>query len=108
MIRTLASTTALSLVLVAQGAFAEVTPAEVWANWQALATSAGQEITFDNVAESGDAVEVTGLLITYTDDLGGSFSASIDKVTFAGQWRWHGWCHHVGKLSDDPGLPGRG
>jgi hypothetical protein len=83
MTRTLASTTALSLVLLAQAAFAEVTPAEVWANWQALATSAGQEIAFDNVAESGDAIEVTGLLITYTDDLGGSFSANIDKVNFA-------------------------
>jgi hypothetical protein len=83
MTRTLASTTALSLVLVAQAASAEVTPAEVWANWQALATSAGQEITFDNVAESGDAVEVSGLLITYTDDLGGSFSANIDAMTFA-------------------------
>ena len=82
MTRTLASTTALSLVLLAQAASAEVTPAEVWANWQALATAAGQEITFDNVAESGDAVEVSGLLITYTDDLGGSFSASIDNVTF--------------------------
>jgi hypothetical protein len=82
MTRTLASTTALSLVLLAQAASAEVTPAEVWANWQALATSAGQEITFDNVAESGDAVAVTGLLITYTDELGGSFSANIDNVTF--------------------------
>lgn len=82
MTRTLASTTALSLVLLAQVASAEVTPAEVWANWQALATSTGQDITFDDVAESGDVVEVTGLLITYTDDLGGSFSANIDKVTF--------------------------
>jgi hypothetical protein len=68
---------------VAQAAFAEVTPAEVWANWQALATSAGQEITFDNIAESDDAIEVSGILITYTDELGGSFSANIDKVTFA-------------------------
>jgi hypothetical protein len=83
MTRTLASSTALSLVLMAQAALADVTPAEVWSNWQALATSGGQEITFDNVAESGDAVEVTGLVLTYTDDLGGSFSASIDKITFA-------------------------
>jgi hypothetical protein len=83
MTRTLASSTALSLVLMAQAALAEVTPSEVWGNWQALATSAGQEVTFDNVAESGDAVEVTGLVLTYTDDLGGSFSASIDKITFA-------------------------
>jgi hypothetical protein len=83
MTRTLASSTALSLVLMAQAALAEVTPSEVWGNWQALATSAGQDVTFDNVAESGDAVEVTGLVLTYTDDLGGSFSARIDKITFA-------------------------
>jgi hypothetical protein len=67
----------------AQTVSADVTPAEVWGNWQALATSAGQEITFDNVAESGGSVEVSGLLVTYNDDLGGSFSASIDKITFA-------------------------
>jgi hypothetical protein len=83
MSRTLASTTALSLVLMAQAAISEVTPAEVWGNWQALAASAGQEISFDNVAESDSEVEVTGLLITFTDDLGGSFSASIDQITFA-------------------------
>lgn len=83
MSRTLVSSTALSLFLMAQTAAGDVTPAEVWGNWQAYATSAGQEITFDNVADSGDTVEVTGLLVAYTDDLGGSFSASIDKVTFA-------------------------
>jgi hypothetical protein len=79
----MASSTALSLVLLAQGAVAEVTPAEVWANWQALATSAGQEVTVDSATETADAVEVTGMVITYTDDLGSSFSASIDRLTFA-------------------------
>lgn len=78
-----ALTTVLSLILSAGAATAEVTPAEVWANWQALATSAGQQVSFDSVSETGSAVEVTGLLITYTDDLGGSFTATIDKVTFA-------------------------
>lgn len=83
MSRMLTSTTALSLVLMAQAASAEVTPAEVWGNWQALVTSAGQELTFDNVAESDDQVAVTGAVLTYTDDLGGSFSASIDSIVFA-------------------------
>jgi hypothetical protein len=82
MTRTLASIATLSLALIAQTATADVTPTEVWGNWQALATSAGQQLTFDSVADTGGAVEVTGLLITYTDDLGGSFSASIDKITF--------------------------
>ena len=83
MTRMLACSTAVSLVLTAQAAFAEVTPAAVWGNWQALAASAGQQLSFDNVAETADAVEVTGLLITYNDDLGGSFTASIDKLKFA-------------------------
>jgi hypothetical protein len=79
----LTSTTALSLVLMAQAASAEVTPAEVWGNWQTLVTSAGQDLTFDNVAESDDQVEVTGAVLTYADDLGGSFSARIDSIVFA-------------------------
>lgn len=83
MTRMLTSSTALALVFLAQAASADVTPAEVWANWQALVASAGQELTFDNVAETGDAIEVTGALLTYTDDLGGSFTASIDSIVFA-------------------------
>jgi hypothetical protein len=83
MSRMFTSTTALSLVLMAEAAFAEVTPAEVWGNWQALVTSAGQDLTFENVAESDDQVAVTGAVLTYTDDLGGSFSVSIDNIVFA-------------------------
>ncbi len=84
MTRTLACTTALSLVLAAQTALADVTPQEVWTNWQALVSGAGQQLTFDTAAQNGDALDVTGLLLTYTDDLGGSFTASIDKMSFQG------------------------
>jgi Uncharacterized protein conserved in bacteria (DUF2125) len=84
MTRMLACSTALSLFLAADAAMAEVTPEEVWANWQALATAAGQQLTFDNVAQNGDSLDVTGLVLTYTDDLGGSFSANIDKMGFKG------------------------
>lgn len=84
MTRMLPCTTALSLVLVAGSAGAEVTPEEVWANWQALATAAGQQLTFDSAAKNGDALDVSGIVLTYTDDLGGSFSASIDKMSFKG------------------------
>lgn len=83
MTRTLACTTALLLVLSAEAARAEVTPEEVWTNWQALVTAAGQQLTFDSAAQTGDALDVTGLVLTYKDDLGGSFSASIDKMSFA-------------------------
>jgi hypothetical protein len=83
MTRMLTCTSVLSLALFAQAAIAEVTPAEVWGNWQALAAASGQELVFDNVAETSGALEVTGLVVTYTDDLGGTFSASIDRITFA-------------------------
>ena len=43
----------------------------------------GRQPSFDNVADSGDEIDVTGLLITYTNDLRGSFSASIGKTAFA-------------------------
>jgi len=106
MTRMLTSSTALALVFLAQAASADVTPAEVWANWQALVASAGQELTFDNVAETGDAIEVTGALLTYTDDLGGSFTASIDSIVFADNGDGTVGGDSVGKLSDDAGVPG--
>lgn len=81
MTRTLACSTALALVFNASAALA-VTPEEVWDSWQALVTSAGQELTVGGTARNGDTLEVTGLLLTHTDDLGGSASVSIDQVAF--------------------------
>jgi Uncharacterized protein conserved in bacteria (DUF2125) len=80
--RILSSTTAIALVMAASSASAAVTPEEVWASWQALATSSGQELTFDKAAMNGGAFEVTGLAMTYKDDLGGSFAADLGKMTF--------------------------
>jgi hypothetical protein len=82
MTRTLACTTALALVFTATGVMADVTPEEVWESWQALSTSAGQEMTVGGTAKTGDTLEVTGIVLTHTDEMGGSFSASIDKMAF--------------------------
>jgi hypothetical protein len=82
MIRSLAPTTALALVLTAQGALADVTPEEVWDSWQAFSTGAGQELTVGSTARNGDTLEVRGLVVTLKDDLGGSFSATIDTLDF--------------------------
>lgn len=81
MSRLLSSSTALALVL-ASAAQADVTPEEVWANWQALVTSAGQELTVGEVKRDGDTLAVTGLVITLKDDLGGAFAADIDTMNF--------------------------
>jgi hypothetical protein len=82
MFRILKCSTALSLVLGAQAVSADVTPEEVWQNWQALATLAGQDLTFDSATQDGDTLAVSGLLLTFTDEMGGSFSANLDTMTF--------------------------
>lgn len=82
MSRALSSTTAIGLVLFASAASADVTPQEVWASWQAMMTSAGQELSVGNSADTADGVEVTDLAITYKDQLGGSASITFDKLTF--------------------------
>ncbi len=56
MIRALSSSSAIALVLFATGAQADVTPQEVWASWQAMMTSAGQEMTV-GIRRNGSSVE---------------------------------------------------
>lgn len=80
--RMLSCTSALALVFAATGAMADVTPEEVWESWQALSTSAGQTLTVGGTARNGDTLEVSGLVVTFNDDLGGSFTANIDKMAF--------------------------
>lgn len=83
MTRALTCSSAIALVFLASGAGADVTPKEVWDSWQAMLTSAGQELTVGNVAESGSSVDVTELAVTMKDDLGGSASITFDKLTFS-------------------------
>ncbi|MDX5349438.1 MAG: DUF2125 domain-containing protein [Paracoccaceae bacterium] len=73
---------ALALLLASTAAMADVTPAEVWDSWQAMATAAGQELTIGGTAQAGDTLEVTDLVMTYQDQLGGSASVSFDKLAF--------------------------
>jgi hypothetical protein len=82
MIRTLSCSSALALVSLATGAAAEVTPQEVWNSWQAMMTSAGQELTVGGTSETGGVLEVSDVLIAYKDQLGGSASVSFDKLAF--------------------------
>jgi hypothetical protein len=82
MSRKLTCTTAISLVFLATGAVADVTPEEVWESWQALVTAGGQELTVGGAVRNGDTLEVTGVLVTYKDGLGGGFSAALDNLSF--------------------------
>lgn len=82
MTRSLTCSSAIALVFLATGASADVTPQEVWASWQAMATAAGQELTVGNTSDSGSAVEVTDVMVAYKDQMGGSASVTFDKLSF--------------------------
>lgn len=83
MTRQLTCSSALALVFLATSAQADVTPQEVWASWQAMMTSAGQEMTVGNTADNGSAVEVTDMVVTYKDQLGGGATVTFDKLSFS-------------------------
>lgn len=72
----------VALVLSPFAALADVTPQEVWESWQAMATSAGQELTVGDTTQSGDRLEVTDLVLTHTDPLAGTASATFDRLVF--------------------------
>lgn len=81
--RRLAGSTALALTLAAP-AFADVTPEQVWENWQAYATGMGQTITTESVERDGDALVVTGMNIAISED-GVTGNGTIDEIRFTDQ-----------------------
>lgn len=83
MTRMLASSTALVIVLSATGALADVTPEQVWESWQALYAAGGQQITVGSATRNGDTLEVSGLVVTHKDELGGTYAVSIDRLDFS-------------------------
>lgn len=82
MVRNAMCSTALVTIFAATAAMADVTPEEIWDSWQAMSTSAGQEMTVGGSARNGDTLEVTDIVITYKDPMGGSASAIFDKLSF--------------------------
>lgn len=77
----LASSTAVLALLAGTGAFADVTPEEVWQNWQDMSTSAGQTVTSTSAARDGDTLVVEGVTITYEKD-GTSFTSATEQIDF--------------------------
>jgi Uncharacterized protein conserved in bacteria (DUF2125) len=76
----LAGTTALVMFLSAP-AFADVTPEQVWENWQAIATSSGQTLTTQSVERDGDTLVVTGLVMDMSQE-GAVAKGTIEEVRF--------------------------
>ncbi len=82
MFRNALCSTAIVTILSVSAAFADVTPEEVWENWQAMSTSTGQDMTVGGSVRNGDTLEVTDIVVTQKDPMGGSASVSFDKLSF--------------------------
>ena len=78
----LAGSTAAIAILAGTGAFADVTPEEVWQNWQDMSASAGQTVTATSAERDGDTLVVEGVTISYEKD-GTSFTSTIEQIDFA-------------------------
>ena len=70
-----------ALVLSSQPVWADVTPEEVWQNWQDTATAQGQKVTAESTARDGTTLTVTGITLEMTGE-GGESSALIDEMRF--------------------------
>ena len=68
-------------VLGAQGAWADVTPEEVWQTWQDTATAQGQKVTAESTSLDGDTLTVSGITVQLTGE-GGESSALIGEIQF--------------------------
>lgn len=71
-----------ALILGMSAVNAQVTPEEVWQNWQDLSTSYGQTIKSTSVTRDGDTLRVEGAAISMDDGAGGSFSAEMGTLNF--------------------------
>lgn len=77
----LAGSTAIIALLAGTGAFADVTPEEVWQNWQDMSASYGQTITAASATRDGDALLVKDATISYDKD-GVALDGKIPEMTF--------------------------
>lgn len=81
---TLGRTSALALLLGSTSALADVSAADVWADWKGLMESYGMTVTTASEAQSGGTLTVTGFDMAM-DMPDGSVKATLDEVVFAEQ-----------------------
>lgn len=78
----LAGSTALALAMFCTGAVAQVTPEQIWDNWQQLLASSGQSVTTASVGRNGQTLEVRGLNFSGDDGAGSTFKTTISELDF--------------------------
>ena len=76
------STAFTALILGMSLANAQVTPEEVWQNWQDMSTSYGQTIKSTSATRDGDTLRVEGAAVSMDDGAGGSFLADMGTLNF--------------------------
>ncbi|QFT91870.1 hypothetical protein FIU86_03385 [Roseovarius sp. THAF9] len=75
-------TTAMSIALTAGAAQADVTPADVWADWQGYLSSSGYEVSGEE-SQSGDALTVSDVTMSMAvpeEDM--TVSVNLGEITF--------------------------
>ena len=77
----LAGSTAVAALLAGNAALADITPEEVWQNWQDMSASYGQAITATSAVRDGDTLIVTGMNVAQDQD-GVKVDLTIDEVNF--------------------------
>lgn len=61
---------------------AQVTPEDVWQNWQQMSASYGQAITSTSATRDGDTLRVAGAAILMDDGKGGKVDAQFGEINF--------------------------
>ncbi len=77
----LAGSTALVTFWGAAALHADVTPEEVWQNWQKLSATYGQALVADSVVREGDTLVVKAMKISMDQD-GAKLNGTLDEVRF--------------------------
>lgn len=72
---------AIAFVAAAQTALADVTPQEVWQNWQDGAMAQGQTVTAKSTSMDGDTLTVTDMTISF-DGTDGKGSVTFEQMQF--------------------------
>ena len=72
---------AVLVVGCAVAAQAQVTPEEVWQNWQKLSATYGQALVADSVTRDGDTLVVSGMAVSMDQD-GAKLNGKMDEVRF--------------------------
>ena len=76
------STAAAALILGMSAASADVTPEEIWQNWQDMTTSYGQTFKSTSATRNGDTLHIEGAAISTDDGKGTATNVQMGTIDF--------------------------